>query len=82
MGRPAGSLNTLLTKKDRTTLLRDLKAKALSGDSSAATAVILLDQSLRQQRSIPRGSTRFDRALADAQTAITAVAQSIVNESP
>jgi len=30
-------------------MLRDLKVKALAGDSGAATAAILLDQSLRQE---------------------------------
>jgi len=30
-------------------MLRDLKAKALAGDSSAATAALLIDQSLRQE---------------------------------
>ncbi len=37
-GRRSGSNNVLLTKRDRLTMLRDLKAKALAGDSSAAAA--------------------------------------------
>ena len=41
----------------------------------------LVRNALLKLRSIPRGSTRFDRALTDAQTAITAVAQSVVNEN-
>ncbi len=48
-GRRSGSRNVLLTKRDRRTMLRDLKVKALAGDSGAATAAILLDQSLRQE---------------------------------
>ncbi len=48
-GRHAGSRNVLLTKRDRRAMLRDLKAKALAGDSSAATAALLIDQSLRQE---------------------------------
>ncbi len=50
MGRRAGSRNVLLTKRDRHTMMRDLKVRALSGDCEAVTAVILLDQSLRQQK--------------------------------
>ena len=54
MARPTGSRNAILTKKDRGALLKQLKTQALSGDCNAITAVMLLDQSLRQQK--PRAS--------------------------